>query len=77
VNEVITTKALIVIGAFPVIAHASFTGMTILGGAVIDSVLELVGGWSDVLSTGVTVASFVVAVRISFLVCRRLWPVGA
>jgi hypothetical protein len=77
VNEAIAAKALIVLGAFPVIAHASFTGMTMLGDAVLGSVLELVGGWSELLSTGVTVASFLLAVRLAFVVCRRLWPVGA
>lgn len=73
----ITTKTLIVLGAFPVIAHAIFTGTTMLFGAVLASVLELVGGWSGLLSTGVTVASFLFAVRCSISVCRRLWPVGA
>jgi hypothetical protein len=77
VNEVIAAKTLIVLGAFPVIAHASFTGMTILGGVVLASVIELVGGWSELLGSGMTVASFVVAVRLAFGVCRRLWPVGA
>ena len=77
VNEAILAKTLIVLGAFPVIAHASFTGMTMLGGAVLDSVLELVGSWSELLSTGVTIASFLFAVRLAFGVCRRLWPVGA
>ncbi len=76
VNGAITTKTLIVLGAFPVIAHAIFTGTTMLLGAVLAS-LELVGGWSGLLSTGVTVASFLLAVRCSFGVCRRLWPMGA
>jgi hypothetical protein len=77
VNEAIAAKILIVLGAFPVIAHASFTGMTMLGGVVLASLLDLVGGWSELLSKGVTVASFLFAVRFSFGVCRRLWPVGA
>jgi hypothetical protein len=77
VNGAIATKALIVLGAFPVISHAIFTGTTMLLGAVLDSVLELVGGWSGLLSTGVTVGSFLFAVRCSFTVCKRLWPVGA
>lgn len=77
VNEAMAGKTLIVLGAFPVIAHASFTGMTMLGGVVLASVLDLVGGWSELLSTGVTVASFLAAVRLSFGVCRRLWPAGA
>lgn len=76
-NEAMAAKTLIVLGAFPVIAHASFTGMTMLGGVVLASVLDLVGGWSELLSTGVTVASFLAAVRLSFGACRRLWPAGA
>lgn len=76
-NEALVAKIVIVLGAFPVIAHASFTAMTMLGGVVLDSALDLVGGWSELLSKGVTVASFLVAVRLSFLVCRRLWPMGA
>ena len=76
-NGAIATKALIVIGAFPVISHAVFTGTTMVLGAVLDSVLELVGGWSGMLSAGVTVASLLFAVRCSFIVCKRLWPAGA
>ena len=52
------------------------TLMTMLGGVVLDSALDLVGGWSELLGKGVTVTSFLIAVRLSFLVCRRLWPVG-
>ncbi len=76
VNGAIAAKTLIVLGAFPVIAHAIFTGTTMLLGAVLESALELVGGWSGLLSTSVTVGSFLFAVRCSFVVCRRLWPVG-
>jgi hypothetical protein len=77
VNETIVAKTLIVLGAFPVIAHASFTGMTMVSGVALASVLELVGGWSELLSTGVTIASFLIAVRLAFGVCRRLWPLRA
>ena len=76
-NGAIAAKAVIVLGAFPVIAHAIFTGMTMLLGAVLDSVLELVGGWSGLLSAGVTVGSLLFALRCSFSVCKRLWPAGA
>jgi hypothetical protein len=74
VNGPIALKTLIVLGAFPVIVHAIFTGMTMLLDVVLASVLE--GGWSELLNKGVIVASFLCAVRCSFLVCRRLWPVG-
>ena len=77
VNGVIAAKIIIVLGAFPVIAHAIFTGTTMLLGVVLASVLELVGGWSALLSKGVTVASLLFAVRLSFGVCRRVWPAGA
>ena len=75
-NGAITTKALIVLGAFPVMAHAIFTGTTMLLDAVLAS-LEVVGGWSGLLSKGVTVGSLLLAVRCSFVVCKRLWPMGA
>ena len=77
VNGTIAAKAVIALGAFPVIAHAIFTGTTMLLGAVLDSVLELVGGWSGLLGAGVTVGSFLFAVGCAFSVCRRLWPAGA
>lgn len=76
-NDALAAKTLIVLGAFPVIAHASYTAMTMLGDAVLASALDLVGSWSRLLDNGITVASFLVAVRLSFVVCRRLWPGGA
>jgi hypothetical protein len=69
-------KTLIVLGVFPVIVHAIFTGMTMLLGAVLAPVLEPAGDWSGLLNKGVIAASFLCAVRCSFVVCRRLWPVG-
>lgn len=76
VNGAMGLKTLIVLGAFPVIAHAIFTGMTMLLDPVLASVLELVGDWFELLNKSVIVASFLCAVRCSFVVCRRLWPVG-
>ena len=75
-NGVIAAKVIIVLGAVPVIVHAIFTGTSMVLGFVLAS-LELVGGWSELLSKGVMVASFLVAVRCSFGVCRRLWPAEA
>jgi uncharacterized membrane protein YraQ (UPF0718 family) len=77
VNGAMTTKIIIVLGAFPVIAHAVFTGSTMLLGVVLASVLEFVGSWSELLSNGAIVASFLIGVRCSFGVCRRLWPIAA
>jgi predicted metal-binding membrane protein len=68
-------KTIIVLVAFPVLVHAIFTVATMLLGAMLPSVLPMMGTWSDVARKGVIVAAFLLAVRGSFGVCRRMWPV--
>ena len=67
-------KVVIVLGAFPVLVHAVFTGGTMLLDVVLPSILELAGNRAELVSKGVVVAMFLVAVRFAFGVCRRLWP---
>jgi hypothetical protein len=73
----VAAKVVIALGAFPVLVHAVFTGGTMLLGVVLPSVLELAGGRAEVVSKGVLVVTFLVAVRFAFGVCRRLWPATA
>jgi hypothetical protein len=67
-------KTIIVLVAFPVLVHAIFTGVTMLLGPVLPSILSLVPDWSTALHKTLLVATFLLAVRVSFGVCRRLWP---
>ena len=67
-------KTVIVLIAFPVLVHAIFTGTTMLLGLVLPQVLPLAGSWSERLGQGLIVATFLLAVRASFGVCRRIWP---
>jgi hypothetical protein len=77
VNASMAAKVIIVLVAFPVLVHAIFTVSTMLLGAMLPSVLATAGGWSEILSKGAIVATFLVAVRFAFGVCRRLWPAPA
>jgi hypothetical protein len=70
-------KVVIVLGAFPVLVHAVFTVGTMLVNALLPVVLEMAGGWAEIVSKGLIVATFLVAVRFAFGVCRRLWPAAA
>lgn len=70
----VAAKVVIVLGAFPVLVHAVFTGGTMLLDVVLPSILELAGNRAELVSKGVVVAMFLVAVRFAFGVCRRLWP---
>jgi hypothetical protein len=44
---------------------------------MLTSVLPMAGSWSAMVGKAVLEAAFVIAVRISFGVCRRLWPATA
>ena len=70
-------KTIIVLIAFPVLVHAIFTGTTMLLGLVLPQVLPMAGSWSELLGKCVIVATFLLAVRASFGVCRRIWPASA
>jgi len=77
VNEAMAAKTIIVLVAFPVLAHAIFTGTTLLLGLMLPQVLPMAGSWSELLGKGVLIATFLLAVRASFGVCRRIWPTSA
>jgi hypothetical protein len=70
-------KTIIVLVAFPVLAHAVFMAVSLVLGLMLPTVLPLAGSWAELLGTGVMGASLLVALRISFNVCRRLWPTTA
>ena len=76
-NEAMTAKTIIVLVAFPVLVHAIFTGTTMVLGLMLPQVLPMAGSWSDLLGKGVIVATFLLAARASFGVCRRIWPTSA
>lgn len=69
-------KIVIALGAFPVLVHAVFTGGTMLLNVVLPSILEMAGSRAELVSKGVVVVMFLVAVRLALGVCRRLWPVA-
>jgi hypothetical protein len=70
-------KAIIVLVAFPVLVHASFTGGRLLLGQMLPLVLAMEGSESDMLGPAVLVATFLLAVRFAFGLCRRMWPTPA
>lgn len=70
-------KGVILLVAFPVLVHAMYTLTSLVLGLVLPSLLPLAGSWSDVAGKAVVVATFLVAVRVSFGVCRRMWPITA
>jgi hypothetical protein len=75
-GEGMVAKGVIVLVAFPVLVHAIFTLTSLVLGPVLPSLLPLAGDWSDLAGKGVIVATFLVAVRVSFGVCRRMWPIS-
>jgi hypothetical protein len=46
-------------------------------GLVLPSLLPMAGSWSDLAGKAAVVATFLVALRVSFGVCRRMWPITA
>ena len=73
-NGAIAGKTIIVLGAFPVLVHAIFTVTTMVFGLMMPQIAELTGSWSEALRKTVIVVTFLVAVRASFGLCRRMWP---
>ena len=73
-SEAPLPKAVIAFVAFPLFTHVLF----LLGRwgvrLVMPEVTELAGEWSSTLETAGLIGMFLVAVRISFRICRRLWP---
>jgi hypothetical protein len=70
-------KALIALVGFPVLAHAMYILMTMMLNVVLPPLLAMAGDWSTVLSKTTVVLSLLIALRFSFGVCRRMWPVPA
>jgi hypothetical protein len=71
-------KALIALVGFPVLAHAMYMLMTMLLNVVLPPVLGMAGEeWATVLSKIAVVVSLLIALRVSFGVCRRMWPMPA
>ena len=67
-------KVLIVLVAFPVFAHAIFTAVATVLRLVLSSVQPMGGNSPETVGKAALVAAFLIAVRVSFGVCRRLWP---
>jgi hypothetical protein len=74
VNGALAGKTIIVLGAFPVLVHAIFTVTTMVLGLMMPQIAELAGDWSEMFHKTVIVVIFLVAVRASFGLCRRMWP---
>lgn len=70
-------KTIIVLVAFPVLVHASFSVMTVLLERVLPLMVAMAGDWSDMLGKAMLVAAVLIAVRFAFGVCRRMWPIPA
>ena len=68
-------KILIVLLVFPVGVHAIFTALNMLLGPMLPTLLAMAESWSELLRKGLIGAAFLVAVRGSYGMCRRLWPV--
>ena len=71
----IVAKVVIALLVFPVLVHAIFTGLNMILGPMLPSIMAAAESWAEILRKGLIGASFLVAVRSSFGVCRRLWPV--
>jgi hypothetical protein len=70
----IVAKIVIALLVFPVLVHAIFTALTMIMGPMLPTILATAQNWSEIMRKGLIGASFVIAVRSSFGVCRRLWP---
>ena len=70
----IVGKIVIALLVFPVLVHAFFTVQTMILGPMMPTLLSLADNWGELLRKGLFVIAFLVAVRGSFGICRRLWP---
>jgi len=73
----VVAKAMIVLVAFPVLVHATFSVVTMLLDRVLPHVLARAGDWSEMLGRAMLVAAVLIALRFAFGVCRRMWPTPA
>ena len=67
-------KAVIAFVAFPLFTHVLFLLGRWLVRVAMPEVTELAGEWANTLETAGLIGAFLVAVRISFRICRHLWP---
>jgi hypothetical protein len=74
VRGAIAAKVIIALGAFPVLVHAIFTAVTWVLGLMLPQITPLAGSWGETVRVAAVVATLLVAVRIAFGVCRRMWP---
>lgn len=72
-----TVKILIALVAFPVLVHAIFLAVSFVVGLMLPEVLSHAGEWSDIVTKSAMVVPFLIAVRIAFGLCRRMWPMPA
>jgi uncharacterized protein involved in cysteine biosynthesis len=75
VYGVIIARVVITLLVFPVLVHAIFTLQTWILGPMLPTLMAAAENWSEMLRKGLIGAAFLIAVRGSFGVCRRLWPV--
>ena len=71
----IVAKIVIALLVFPVLVHAIFTALSMVLAPMMPTLTAAAESHADLLDKGLLGASFLVAVRGSFGVCRRLWPV--
>ena len=71
----IVAKVVIALLVFPVLVHAIFMALTVILGPMLPTLMAAAENWAEMLRKGLIGASFLIAVRGSFGVCRRLWPV--
>ena len=67
-------KVVIAVVAFPLFTHVLFLLGRWLIRLAMPEVTDLAGGWSNTLENALLIGAFLVAVRISFRICRHLWP---
>jgi hypothetical protein len=72
-----TVKILIALVAFPVLVHAIFLAVSFVVGLMLPEVLSHAGDWADIVTKGAMVVPFLIAIRIAFGLCRRMWPMPA
>lgn len=72
-----TVKILIALVAFPVLVHAIYLAGSFVVGLMLPELLAHAGDWAGLVSKGAMVVPFLIALRIAFGLCRRMWPMPA
>jgi hypothetical protein len=67
-------KAVIALVAFPVLAHAVFTATKLVLDVAMPQLVAATGDWSSLVAKAMMGVALLVAARVAFGVCRRLWP---